>query len=263
MLPITENTLQVALFQMPLVWENPKANREAIDQKIAQLPDTVALIVLPEMFTTGFTMNASKNAENIDGETTAWLQKKAQETQAALVGSIIVKEKNSYYNRLLFTYPSGEIMTYDKRHLFSYAGENNVYTAGNKKLIVTLNGWKICPLLCYDLRFPVWSRNTENYDLLLYIANWPKARINAWDTLLKARAIENLSYCIGTNRVGIDSNSIEYPGHTAVYNALGEIISGNTENQEAVILATLAKNHLSETRERFQFLNDRDTFDLK
>lgn len=263
MLFSTKNTLQVALFQMPLVWENPKANREVINQKIAQLSHAVDLIVLPEMFTTGFTMNATKNAENTEGETVLWLQKKAQETQAAITGSIIIKENNQYYNRLFFVLPSGEITTYNKRHLFSYAEEDLVYTFGNKKVIVTLHGWKICPLICYDLRFPVWSRNTENYDLLLYVANWPKARINAWDTLLQARAIENLSYCIGVNRVGVDKNDIEYPGHSAVYDALGNKISEDLNNKESVIVLALEKKHLTETREKFQFLNDRDTFDLR
>lgn len=250
------------MFQIPLVWEKPQANRDYITQKIESLSHKTNLIVLPEMFTTGFTMHAASVAENHLDTTTLWMQTMAQKHQCALTGSIIVKEKNRFFNRLYFITADGEIHFYDKRHLFSYAGEDKTFAAGDKKLIVNLHGWKICPLICYDLRFPVWSRNTENYDLLLYVANWPETRIGAWDTLLQARAVENLSYCIGLNRTGIDDNQISYPGHSGVYNAFGENISGGISEKETIITAILDKDELVSLREKFRFLDDRDTFSI-
>ena len=187
--------LKIALIQSDLVWENPKKNRKHFKEKIESISKPVDMIVLPEMFSTGFTMNAKDVAETMDGKTVAWMKKKALKTNAAIIGSLVISEDGKFYNRLLFVEPSGDIHIYDKRHTFTLAGEEKIYASGTKKLIVDYKGWKICPLVCYDLRFPVWARNTENYDVLLYVANWPKPRILAWDTLLKARAIENMSYC--------------------------------------------------------------------
>lgn len=257
------NNLKIALIQSDLVWENPKQNRYNFSKKIDSIKDPVDLIVLPEMFTSGFTMNASAEAESMQGETVKWMQELAIKKQSAITGSIIIKENEDYFNRLLFVHPSGKIETYDKRHTFTLAGEGKVYSAGTKKLIVEYKGWKICPLVCYDLRFPVWARNIEEYDILLYVANWPKPRINAWDILLKARAIENMCYCVGVNRVGKDKSNHEYSGHSAVYNVLGEEISTIKPNQEQTEIVVLNKNHIYTNRDKLQFLNDKDEFSLK
>tara|TARA_R110002033_G_scaffold122_8_gene1339 strand:- start:12720 stop:13259 length:540 start_codon:yes stop_codon:yes gene_type:complete len=168
-----QEQLKIALIQTDLVWENPKKNRKQLKEKIESISKTVDVIILPEMFSTGFTMNAKEVAETMDGKTVAWMKRRALKTNAAIVGSLIISEDETYYNRLLFVEPSGKIHTYDKRHTFTLAGEDKVFTAGSKKLIVEFKGWKICPLVCYDLRFPVWARNIEDYDVLLYVANWP------------------------------------------------------------------------------------------
>ncbi len=254
--------LKVALIQADLVWENPTQNRLHFSKKIAAITEQVDLIVLPEMFTTGFTMNPCVVAETMNGETVLWLKELAKEKNCAITGSLIIKEDNNYFNRLVFVFPTGEIKTYDKRHTFTLAGEDKVYTAGKEKLLVDYKGWKICPLVCYDLRFPVWARNVENYDLLLYVANWPKPRIEAWDALLKARAIENMTYCIGVNRVGLDVNNYEYVGHSAVYDSLGNSISSIPAFVEHVGIITLNAEHLKLAREKLQFLNDRDDFEM-
>jgi len=164
---------------------------------------------------------------------------------------------------LVFVTPSGTITSYDKKHTFTLAGEHNVYVSGTERIIIDYKGWKLCPLICYDLRFPVWARNTEDFDVLLYVANWPKVRVHAWDTLLKARAIENMSYCIGVNRVGLDANAHEYSGHSAVYDVLGETMTTIPEHKEAVEICTLEKSHIETYRNKLQFLNDKDEFILK
>ncbi len=253
--------LKIALVQVDLIWQNVEQNRLQFSKKIKSINETVDVIVLPEMFTTGFSMQPQEIAETMQGETVKWMQTLALEKKAAIVGSIIIFEDNNYYNRLLFVHPSGEINTYDKHHLFTLAGEDKIYTSGTKKLVVDYKGWKICPLICYDLRFPVWSRNMENYDVLLYVANWPKARIEAWDTLLKARAIENMTYTIGVNRVGVDGNNLAYNGHSSVYNCLGEKQTKTISDEETVII-TLNKNHISDTRSKLNFLADKDSFTL-
>lgn len=251
--------MKIALIQSSLVWENPKANRNNFEDKINAISEKVDLIVLPEMFTSGFTMNPKDVCEAIDGETVLWLKLIAKAKNSAITGSLIIKENNNYYNRLVFVFPSGEIQFYDKRHLFTLAGEEKVYTFGKKKLIIEYKGFKICPLICYDLRFPVFSRNTEEYDVLLYVANWPKVRINAWDALLKARAIENISYTIGVNRVGIDNNKLEYNGHSQIIDFSGNYLLEPQEN-EGIYYTKLHKNDLLDFREKFGFLNDRDSF---
>jgi predicted amidohydrolase len=254
--------LKVALIQADLVWENPEQNRANFTDTIHAISQEIDLIILPEMFNTGFTMNPYTISESMDGETIKWLKITAKKRNCAITGSLIIQEDNKYYNRLVFVFPQGEIKTYDKRHTFTLAGEDKVYTAGEKKLIVEYKGWKICPLICYDLRFPVWARNTEDYDLLIYVANWPKPRIAAWDALLKARAIENMIYCIGVNRVGLDANAYEYSGHSSVYDSLGNSISNIPESVEDSIIVTLNAEYLKKSREKLQFLNDRDEFQM-
>jgi len=257
-----QDTLKIALIQSDLAWENPKENRENFKEKIEAITTAVDLIILPEMFNTGFTMNASEFAENMDGKTVSWMQKMAILKNAVLVGSVIIKENDKFYNRLLFVYPDGNISTYDKRHTFTLSGEHEVYTSGNSKLIIDYKGWKICPLICYDLRFPVWARNVEDYDVLIYVANWPKPRIHAWDTLLMARAIENMCYCIGVNRVGVDKLNHEYCGHSATYDILGNNITPIRPNKEHTEIMTLERNHINFYRNKLKFLVDRDSFNL-
>jgi predicted amidohydrolase len=257
-----QEQLKIALIQSDLTWENPKENRKNFKEKIENLPEEIDLIILPEMFSTGFTMNAKDVAEPMDGKTVEWMKKRAAKTNAAIVGSLIISENEKFYNRLLFVEPSGDINYYDKRHKFTLAGEDKVFSAGTKKVIIDYKGWKICPLICYDLRFPVWARNTENYDVLIYVANWPKPRILAWDTLLKARAIENMCYCVGVNRVGIDEAQNEYSGNSAVYDVLGNAISSIKPNKEHVEVVTLERNHIAFYRNKLKFLEDKDTFTL-
>ncbi len=216
--------MNIALIQTSIVWENPNQNLKNLEQKINAISESVDLIVLPEMFTTGFTMNPKNVAETMNGETISWLKAISKKKNFAITGSIIITEKGNYYNRLVFIFPSGEIQHYDKKHLFTLAGEDKVYTSGKDKLIFVYKGYKICPLICYDLRFPVFARNVEDYDILIYVANWPKPRINAWDILLKARAVENFCYTIGVNRVGEDFNKHEYIGHSQVIDFFGNYI---------------------------------------
>jgi len=186
----------------------------------------------------------------------------ASEKDAAVTGSIITSEKGLFYNRLYFVFPDGSSEKYDKKHTFTLAKENETYAAGKEKLVVTYKDWKICPLVCYDLRFPVWARNTEDYDLLIYVANWPAPRVHAWDILLQARAIENMSYCIGVNRVGRDGKDLDYVGHSAVYDSLGKRVSKNTSEASFSEEVILQKDHLNETRSQLRFLQDRDKFTL-
>ena len=257
-----QDSLNVTIIQTHLAWENPIENRSHFDTLLTSLKDA-HLVVLPEMFTTGFTMNAEQASEISEGETLAWLQQWAKRINAAITGSVAVNENGNYYNRLYFVYPDGSFKTYDKKHLFTLANEHHTYNAGKERLIVEYLGWKICPLVCYDLRFPVWARNTEDYDALIYVANWPKIRTHAWDTLLKARAIENISYCIGVNRIGLDGNGYEYVGHSAVYNTLGELVSIEELETDLLQTVTLEKSHINKTRSHLKFLQDRDAFTLK
>jgi omega-amidase len=254
--------MQVILIQAPLIWENPKSNRDYFEAKINSITESVDLIVLPEMFTSGFTMNPESVAEAMLGETMLWLQALAKARNFAITGSLVVKENGNFYNRLVFVFPSGEIQFYDKRHLFTLAGEDKVYTSGDQKIVIEYLGWKICPLICYDLRFPAFSRNSEDYDLLIYVASWPKIRTNAWDALLKARAIENMSYAIGVNRIGTDSNGYEYIGHSQAVDFLGNYVL-EPEEFEGSFLVVLEKEKMLETRQKLGFLNDRDSFEIK
>lgn len=251
--------MKVSLIQSALYWEDSKANIESFSDKIKSISGHVDLIVLPEMFSTGFTMNPKSVAQTMNGETVSWMKKTAAEYDCAICGSVVITENGNYFNRLLFVFPSGEIKHYDKRHLFTLAGEEKTYTQGKERLIVEYKGFRICPLICYDLRFPVFSRNTEDYDLLIYVANWPEPRVLAWDTLLKARAIENMSFVIGVNRVGKDNNGHNYIGHSQALDCFGNTIVA-PEEHEGIFVADLNKNALLEARQKFGFLNDRDSF---
>jgi len=257
------NTLKIAIIQTHLIWEDPQANRKHFEERINTISNEVDMIILPEMFTSGFTMNALKIAETMHGATINWLKSIAKDKDVAIIGSLVITENNNYYNRLICAKPSGDLIQYDKRHTFTLAGEHNVYTAGTEKVIFNYLGWNICPLICYDLRFPVWARNTEDYDVLLYVANWPKPRINAWDALLKARAIENMCYCIGVNRIGLDGLNYEYTGHSGAYDVLGNRLDSISENEEKVEIISLDKSMIGKYRAKLNFLNDRDNFNLK
>lgn len=255
--------LKVALVQTDLHWENPTANLAMLEEKIAAMEESVDLIVFPEMFTTGFTMNPAAVAEPMNLTTFKWMRQIATQTGAVVTGSFVAKEGQKYFNRLLWMQPDGAYDYYDKRHLFRMAKEHECYTAGRKRIIQTLKGWHICPLICYDLRFPVWARNVGmEYDLLLYVANWPSVRSQVWNTLLQARAIENLSYVIGVNRVGEDANAIPYSGDSALIDFKGEVIFRKT-NEEGIYIYTLQKEPLTIFRERFPAYLDADEFEIK
>ena len=253
--------MKTALIQTSLYWENPAENRKNLETKINSISHEIDLIVLPEMFTSGFTMNPKNVAETMQGETILWLQNLAKFKNCAITGTLVIEENGNYFNRLVFVFPSGEIQKYDKRHLFTLAGEEKTYTAGTDKLIVEYKGFRICPLICYDLRFPVFSRNVENYDLLIYVANWPKIRTNAWDILLKARAVENMSYTIGVNRIGTDANHHEYIGHSQAVDFLGNYLLEPQET-DGVFIIDLDKEKLLETRKKLAFLDDKDKFEI-
>lgn len=261
------NDLRVTVIQSDLYWENIGANLAMFEEKIWKIEGPTDLIVLPEMFTTGFTMEAAKLAEPMNSTTTRWMKQMAAQTGAMVVGSFIVNDGGKYYNRLLAVKPDGSYHTYDKKHLFVLAGEGKAYTPGTSKTVFNWNGWNICPLICYDLRFPVFARSVRTaqqeyeYDLLLYVANWPVPRIHAWDTLLQARAIENISYCAGVNRTGRDGIGMDYCGHTAVYNYKGEALIAPTM-QDSISTTTLYWQELSAFRERFPFQRDSDGFSL-
>ncbi|MEO9662139.1 MAG: amidohydrolase [Maribacter dokdonensis] len=255
-----KDSLKIALVQSLLHWENPAANRQMFSDKFEQITEQVDLIVLPEMFSTGFTMSPSNIRKEEGSITVRWMQEMASIKNCAIVGSIVFEEDGSYYNRLFFVKPEGDFKIYDKRHTFTLAGENEKYSAGTERLIVEYKGFSICPLICYDLRFPVWSRNTQNFDMLLYTANWPGKRIAAWDALLKARAIENMVYCIGVNRIGTDSLGHQYPGHSSIYDPLGELQAFTKE--EEIKIVKVEKSKVDKIKNKLRFLDDRDEFSL-
>lgn len=257
----TMNELKVALLQTSLFWEDPSRNRAMFGEMIKQLRD-LDVIFLPEMFTTGFSMNPVQLAEQMSGPTVRWMLNTAASTGFVVTGSVIIHEEGQYYNRLIWAEPDGRIRHYDKRHRFSYAGEDQKYTAGTDRPTWEYKGWRIRPQVCYDLRFPVWSRNDDDYDLLFYVANWPSRRSFPWKSLLVARAIENMAYVVGLNRVGEDGNGVDHSGDSAVLDPLGEVISSATPDNVEVVEAVLSKEKLREIRERFRFLDDRDSFTL-
>ena len=261
------STLSITIIQTNLHWEDKDANMQMLEQKINNIKEKTEVVVLPEMFSTGFSMKPEQLAETMDGETVQWMKRIAGKKKIILTGSIIIKENNNFYNRLIWMQPNGQYGVYDKRHCFAYAGEDEHYTAGTKRLIASVKGWKINLLVCYDLRFPVWARQqpinktTPEYDILIYVANWPEKRIHAWKTLLQARAIENQCYVIGVNRAGDDGNNIHYSGESMIVDPPGEILY-TQKNIEDIFTITLDKNHLQSIREKFPFLRDADEFQI-
>ncbi len=263
------NDLRVSMIQGATRWHDPAGNRDYYGDLIAPLKGVSDLVVLPETFTSGFSNDAIGSAETMDGPTVAWIREQAAQLDAAITGSVQLRTEEGVFNRMLFATPDGGLQHYDKRHLFRYAREHERYAAGRERLSVDWRGWRICPLVCYDLRFPVFSRNRFDverpgqldYDLALYVANWPAARAYPWKTLLRARAIENLSYVVGVNRVGTDGNGIEYSGDSAVIDFLGHAIS-ECIDQEMVTSTTLQASELQAHRERFPAMLDGDRFSL-
>jgi len=255
--------LTVTLVQADLAWEDPKANLQKFDTLLAGLAGQTQVVILPEMFATGFTMRAAEFAESMDGRTVTWMRQKAQQLGADLVGSAIIAEQGKFYNRLLWVRPGGEILHYDKRHLFRLAGEERAYTAGNRRLIVTVDGWKILPLICYDLRFPVWCRNQHNeYDAAIFVANWPQKRVAHWTLLLRARAVENQAFVLGVNRVGYDGNGYYHTGDSMTIDPMGQVL-WHKKDEEAVGTVTLEAEALKQTRERLAFWMDADRFRIE
>lgn len=260
--------LIVTLIQSEIYWHNIDANLGMFEEKIWTIGEKTNLILLPEMFTTGFTMEAGQFAEPMNGKTFRWMKQQAAQTKAVVAGSYIVREHGQYFNRLIWMEPDGNYSYYDKRHLFRMAAEQQVYSAGNQRLIKNVNGWNVCPLICYDLRFPAWSRNKWlpdqerlEYDLLIYVANWPEKRINAWDILLQARAVENQCYVIGLNRTGKDGKEIKYNGHSVVVNPKGWK-SLFTEDKEAVRTISLDYRKMRDFRKKFPAYLDADAFNF-
>lgn len=253
--------LNIALIQTAIHWHDKNANLAALEDKIHRIPDQTDLILLPEMFSTGFTMEAKTFAETMDGPAVSWMRRLAVEKNAVIAGSLIIREGDAFFNRLIWMPPDGKPAHYDKRHLFTFAGEDRHFTPGNNRLIVELKGWKIMPLICYDVRFPVWSRNNDEYDLLIYVASFPERRIHAWKSLLVARAIENQCYTIGLNRVGYDGNGIYHSGDSRLVDYEGNILYEKTK-EEDIHLASLSLEDQQKFRSALQFLRDRDSFSI-
>ena len=258
------STLKISLIQPHLYWEDKGANLALLEQKILGMEGPTEIVILPEMFNTGFSMRPALYAETMDGPTVQWMRRIAMAQKIILTGSLMIQEGTQFYNRLIWMLPNGELGHYDKRHLFAFAGEDQYYTAGNKRLIASVKGWKINLQICYDLRFPVWARQTTpyEYDVLVYIANWPEKRSHAWKTLLVARAIENQSFVVGVNRVGIDGNDIAHSGNSMVVGPMGEVLYHCAE-QESVFQITLQRDELEQTRGQFPFWKDADFFTIQ
>ena len=255
--------LKITLVQSSLMWEKAEYNRSHFSKLLEGIKkNSTHLILLPEMFTTGFTMAAEAFAEPMDGPSVQWMKELAKSKNAVVCGSLIIKEKNKFFNRLIWARPEGELLHYDKRHLFRMANEHETYSQGKKKLIVDLNGWNISPLVCYDLRFPVWSRSNGDIDLLLYVANWPERRSFAWKQLLIARAIENQCYVGGLNRVGLDGKDNTYSGDSVVLDPLGMPVTVIEPKRESVTTITLSKKQLSDLRKAFPVAMDSDKFKI-
>lgn len=252
--------MKITLTQTTLYWEQPDRNRTHLAERLERAAPHTDLIMLPEMCTTGFTMSPESLAETNQGQTVGWMRQLAKTYDAAVTGSIIAQENTAYFNRLLWVEPDGRCLHYDKKHLFSMATENDHYTAGNERLILKWRGWRICPMVCYDLRFPAWSRNLDlAYDLLLYVANWPAVRTKAWETLLPARAIENSAYVAGLNRIGEDGNGVDYCGQSGVFEPRGQTIAALAD-REVVKTVQLDKDALEAYRQKFPVHCDADRF---
>jgi len=261
------SSLHFSLIQSSLFWEDKAANLDMLGQKIRSISEPTEIIVLPEMFNTGFSMQPQQLSETMDGPTIDWMRRLSAEKKAILTGSLIIEENDKYYNRLIWMLPNGQLGYYDKRHLFAFVGEDEQYTAGNKRLIASVKGWKINLQICYDLRFPVWARQQcsqdipKEYDVLLYVANWPEKRNHAWKTLLTARAIENQCFTIGVNRVGLDGNNIAHSGDSMVVGPLGEILY-HCAFEEDIFHIRLQKDEVNNTRAKFPFWKDADEFTI-
>ncbi len=266
-----DQRLVITVIQTNLHWEQKELNLQMLEGKIMGLKERTEVIVLPEMFSTGFSMKPEVLAETMEGETINWIKRIAASKKAIVTGSVIIEEGSHYYNRLIWMLPTGQFGIYDKRHRFAYAGEHQHYTAGTKRLIASVKGWRINLQVCYDLRFPVWSRqklpvgsgseNKPEYDILVYVANWPERRNNAWKTLLQARAIENQCYVVGVNRVGKDGNDIDHSGDSMIIDPMGEILY-HKNGEEDMFTLTLDKEHLEKVREKFPFWLDADRFTM-
>jgi predicted amidohydrolase len=257
------STLSFSLIQTSLFWEDKGANLAMLAKKIMGIEEYTEIIVLPEMFSTGFSMQPEKFAETMDGPTVEWMRRMSAEKKVILTGSLMIKEEEKYYNRLIWMLPNGELGYYDKRHLFAFAGEDQHYSAGNKRLIASVKGWKINLQICYDLRFPVWARQQgDEYDVLLYVANWPEKRSHAWKTLLTARAIENQCITMGVNRVGLDGNNIAHSGDSLIVGPLGEVLY-HCAYEEAIFTITLQKEEITNARTQFPFWKDADFFHIQ
>lgn len=255
--------LKLALIQPDIIWEDIDANLEALSKKIEGIAENVDAIILPELFATGFTMRSRELAEGMDGKSVSWMRINSDRYSCVLAGSLIIADQDSYFNRFIWMETGGRITTYDKRHLFSIGGEDKHYTPGESNAIIEINTFRIRPQVCYDLRFPVWSRNTGDYDLLLYVANWPAVRRDVWISLLKARAIENQSYVIGVNRVGRDGMEIEYAGDSLAYNAKGQIITSLPVREEGIQIVHLSLQNLRDFRQKFPVWKDADEFKIR
>jgi predicted amidohydrolase len=255
--------LKLALIQPDIIWEDIDANLHALSEKLEGMTDTVDAIILPELFTTGFTMRSRELAEGMEGASISWMRMASERYGCVIAGSLIIRDHDKYLNRFVWMEPGGKMITYDKRHLFSISGEDEHYTRGESNAIATINTFRVRPLVCYDLRFPVWSRNTGTYELLMYVANWPAVRRDVWISLLKARAIENQSFVIGINRVGRDGMGIEYAGDSLAYNAKGQIIASLPSGEEGVLMVHLSLEELMEFREKFPVWKDADGFEIK
>lgn len=255
--------LRVAAVQQNIIWEKSEANRDALEQILAAQKGNADIVILPEMFTTGFSMSPKSLAEPEEGETLKWMKQVATSGSFALCGSIIVESNARYYNRFYFVEPSGRVSWYNKRHLFRMGDEHNHYAPGNERKIISYLGWRIMPQICYDLRFPVFSRNRNDYDLLIYVANFPASRRGVWNTLLPARAIENQCYVVAVNRVGTDGVGLDYSGDSAIYNPRGNAMVRAAENKEVVVMAEVSLSELNSFRERFPVWLDADDFTIK
>ena len=264
------SNLTVSLIQSNLHWEDKSANLQMFEEKILSLKEKTELVILPEMFNTGFSMNPVQLAEQMEGKTVQWMKRIAKQKNIILTGSLIIEENGNYFNRLVWMLPNGQYGIYDKRHRFAFAGEDHQFAAGEKRLIASVKGWRINLMVCYDLRFPVWARQQPDvsanessleYDLLIYVANWPERRIHAWNTLLQARAIENQCYAIGVNRVGNDGHNIYYNGNSMIIDPLGQIIYQKSEDED-VYTYTFEKQKLEEVRAKFPFWKDADEFQI-
>jgi predicted amidohydrolase len=256
------DNLKITLFQGYLFWENIDKNLQNITLRLSSIREKTNLIVLPEMFNTGFSMNAAELAEPIGGKTMNWMHQIAQDYNCVITGSIIIKENEKYYNRLIWMRSDGSYEHYDKRHLFALGKEHQTYTAGTKKLIVDLNGWKICPMICYDLRFPVWLRNVGGeYDLLLIVANWPERRAQHWRTLIPARAVENQAYVIGLNRIGHDGNEVYHSGDSTCIDPNGNVVYYKRDEEDVYTFSIIA-DEVKKTRRALPFLKDADEFSI-